>query len=417
MKSRILVVFLVIVLAVSPIVFSACKAPAEVKTAKIGFLAALSGEAAPWGLPGLYGLQIWVEEVNAAGGIQVGNEKYKVEIVTYDDENTPSKCLLGARKLVLEDKVNVLVTLGGSPVHAILPFLTQQRMLDFDLNPSNVSINAPYLVSTAEDFPAYFALGAEYIAKTYPEIKTVAFTNQDDFLGVISQAYSLAGYEAAGIEVVYNRLYAMETTDFAPIVTAILATAPDMVSLGCSYPSFNDLLTEQLYLHGYEGLITSVEFVRSTTLAKVPADWLEARHAVSHFPTFDDPMLSEKEHKFYAEYMSRWPEAWGAVSWEYAASMEAWKYGVELAGSVEPMAVYEALKAADTVPQPFGEGTWQGTELFGIDNWLAKPWPITEFYEGNHHIVTFLSFADWYKEHGDILLKYLEEAGLLWWQL
>ena len=42
------------------------------KTVKVGFLAPLTGEVAAWGLPGLYGCQIWAEQVNAAGGIQVG---------------------------------------------------------------------------------------------------------------------------------------------------------------------------------------------------------------------------------------------------------------------------------------------------------------------------------------------------------
>ena len=33
------------------------------KTIKIGFLAALTGDAAGWGLPGLYGVEIWVEQI------------------------------------------------------------------------------------------------------------------------------------------------------------------------------------------------------------------------------------------------------------------------------------------------------------------------------------------------------------------
>ncbi len=39
------------------------------KTVKVGFLAPLTGEVSAWGLPGLYGCQIWAEQVNAAGVI------------------------------------------------------------------------------------------------------------------------------------------------------------------------------------------------------------------------------------------------------------------------------------------------------------------------------------------------------------
>ena len=56
------------------------------KTVKIGFLAPLTGEVAAWGLPGLYGCEIWAEKVNAAGGINIGGEAHKVEFVSYDNE-------------------------------------------------------------------------------------------------------------------------------------------------------------------------------------------------------------------------------------------------------------------------------------------------------------------------------------------
>ena len=48
------------------------------KTVKVGFLAPLTGEVAAWGLPGLYGCQIWAEKVNAAGGIKAGGDSYQV---------------------------------------------------------------------------------------------------------------------------------------------------------------------------------------------------------------------------------------------------------------------------------------------------------------------------------------------------
>ena len=41
----------------------------------IGFLAALSGPDAGWGLPGLTGNQIFIDRVNAEGGLLVGGER------------------------------------------------------------------------------------------------------------------------------------------------------------------------------------------------------------------------------------------------------------------------------------------------------------------------------------------------------
>ena len=71
-------------------------------TINIGFLAALSGPDAGWGLPGLTGNEIFIDRVNADGGLLVGGKKYKLKMHAFDDEATGSKALQGARQLVLE---------------------------------------------------------------------------------------------------------------------------------------------------------------------------------------------------------------------------------------------------------------------------------------------------------------------------
>jgi len=35
------------------------------------------------------GYTLWMEEVNKKGGIKVGNDRYKVEIIFYDDKSDP----------------------------------------------------------------------------------------------------------------------------------------------------------------------------------------------------------------------------------------------------------------------------------------------------------------------------------------
>jgi len=384
----------------------------EVKTVKVGFLAPLSGEVAAWGLPGLYGAQLWEEEVNAAGGIQVGDEKYTVEIIPYDNEYIASKALLGAKKLVLEDKVSLVWMMGGATVAATQPFFTEQKILVMTLIPEDLSPDTPYLLAPSEGWPMYMIGGIEYIKEIHPEIETVAIVSQDDPIGRTALAYSDAAFESLGIEVVYKKIFGVETTDFAPIVTAMLASNPDLLSWGDSYPAYVSSLTEQAYLQGWEGPLISCELFMSEVLAKVPAEWLEG--AVSYQPEWDEPMLPEECHEFYAEYMNRWPESWGAVAWEYMAGLQVWKEAVEKAGTIEPTVVLETIKAS-APSHPYGEGQWWGKDLMGTDNWLASPWPVTEVRNGKHTIVTMKSFVDWFERgnNGEILIRILEEEGML----
>ncbi|HEB31681.1 MAG TPA: ABC transporter substrate-binding protein [Spirochaetes bacterium] len=392
-------------------------APAEekVETVKIGFLVPLTGEAAAWGLPGLYGAQMWVEDVNEAGGIKAGGKTYMVEIVKYDDENISSKALLGAKKLVLEEDVSVVLNMAGATVTAIQDFLTKNEMLSISLAPYDTRPEAPYHLATVEPSMIYHLDTVRYIKETYPDVQKVAIVAQDDILGIIGLAILRAAIEAEGMELVYDKFYGFETTDFAPIMTAILAKKPDLISFDGGYSYYVELLAEQAYLLGYEGYLESAEFILGSLSAKVPMEWLEGR-TIASFPDWDDPKLPKYSHDFYAEYNERWPGQWGAVSWEYAANLDVWRKGVEKAGSVDPMDVFKALKSMDTIQTIYGEGRWGGEDMWGIDNWLMTTWHTTNVVNGKHSIVSSqMILLDWAARNPgnmDILIEQFRDAGL-----
>ena len=54
------------------------------KTIKIGMNIPMTGDYAPWGLPGLYGCQIVADDINDGGGVDIGGENYAIEMVSYD---------------------------------------------------------------------------------------------------------------------------------------------------------------------------------------------------------------------------------------------------------------------------------------------------------------------------------------------
>ena len=87
------------------------------ETIHVGFLAALSGPDAGWGLPGLTGNDIWIEAVNKTGGLLVGGKRYPLEMHAFDDEANASKALQGARQLVLEHNVKFINAIGGFYKH------------------------------------------------------------------------------------------------------------------------------------------------------------------------------------------------------------------------------------------------------------------------------------------------------------
>lgn len=376
---------------------------ADVKTFKIGILGPMSGPAVAWGLPAKHGVEIWVEDVKKVGGIKVGADTYMPEIVVYDDENISSKAMLGSRKLLLENEVDVVLQLGGDPAVATGPFFTKQKMVQHSFISTDVRPQFPNLIIPTESCP-FFVGAMEWIAKAYPEAKKMAHVAQDDLIGIEGATYTMAGARANGMEIVYNKFFAPETQDFAPVVSAILAKKPDIINLGCSYVEYVDLIVEQCYKQGFTGILTAVEFMQST-IDKVPNEWLEARKAIGCFPRFDDPVIKDRKigertfEEFYVEFVDRWPGEWGAVSWEWAAGLDIWRHGMEKSGSIDPVKVLAALKAEDTSPHCFGSGKWMGKEFAGIDNLLISNWHWTEYKNGKNRIVFSMNVADWLEKN------------------
>jgi branched-chain amino acid transport system substrate-binding protein len=78
---------------------------------KIGISISLSGRYSIQGKESFEGLCLWIKDVNGSGGIFVEdyNEKIPLELLYYDDESSESKCKKNVEKLILNDKVDLLI--------------------------------------------------------------------------------------------------------------------------------------------------------------------------------------------------------------------------------------------------------------------------------------------------------------------
>lgn len=101
--------------------------PAQAAEAiKIGQVAALSGASAQSGEAIARGLQVAIDEINAAGGLLDGR---KIELIQRDDESKPPRGLIAARELIFNE--GVVAFFGGidSPVSlAIVPLVNQEKV-------------------------------------------------------------------------------------------------------------------------------------------------------------------------------------------------------------------------------------------------------------------------------------------------
>ena len=390
-------------------------------TIKIGFLAPLTGPVSAWGKPGLDGCLIWADWANAKGGVKIGGKSYKIEFVGYDNEYDAAKARTGATKLIKEDGVKFVMMLGGDTWPGVQKIAAREGMLFSTLLPSDLSPDTKTLLAPCEVHPIYNVTGVEWLAENKKNLKTAAICAQDDALGKPSVATYLAAFEAAGIKMVDKPLFFdPATTDFAPVMTKLLAKKPDILCLDTCYADYVHPLCEQAFQQGYKGQIISctADFYQKI-IEKTSKAFMEG--FIFQFPDFDDPAMNSKgvnfvkPNEFYAEYAKRYGASeWGAVSWEYASIMDLWADGAAKAGSAEPGAVLKAMKAGGTGKHAFGDAKWWGKELFGIDNALVGDWPVVAIENGKARIKAFKSIPAWWDKHSKLMVKHMTALGQMW---
>src|SRR5271155_3407056 len=84
---------------------------------RIGFSLPLTGIYAPAAPSQKNAYELWRDQVNARDGLDVAGTKRMVEFVSYDDQSDPGQAAKIYEKLIVQDKVDLLLGPWGTPHH------------------------------------------------------------------------------------------------------------------------------------------------------------------------------------------------------------------------------------------------------------------------------------------------------------
>ncbi|NBR91588.1 MAG: branched-chain amino acid ABC transporter substrate-binding protein, partial [Rhodobacteraceae bacterium] len=198
-------------------------------------------------------VKLWVEDVNARGGLNVGGKQMKLEVVEYDDQTNPGETIKAVQRLVDQDGAQIVLppystglNLASAPIYARygIPMITSTATTD----------KADEL---SKQFPNVFITlgGAKPIAKGAVEVLSklkergdignkIAMVNVADAFGIELAGEAKPALEAAGFEIVYESSYPLGSQDLSPVMKAAKAANPDAF-VAWSYPPDTFALTEQ----------------------------------------------------------------------------------------------------------------------------------------------------------------------------
>ena len=86
------------------------------------------------------------------------------------------------------------------------------------------------------------------------------------------------------------------------------------------------------------------------------------------------------------------------------------------AGSVDPIAVRDAILNADEIPTLYGPASckWYGEELYGTMNYVMPfQWPMMLYEGGYDRIQGWQDMPEWWEWNKDAIIDALTEAGFL----
>jgi branched-chain amino acid transport system substrate-binding protein len=377
-------------LAVTAALCASTLSAAAQETLTIGFTASQTGKLTNDSTPQMHGIELWRDDVNAAGGIKAGGKTYKVNLVSYDDESQNTRVQQLYTRLIVQDKAQFLFSPYSSGLVATAAIISEQY--GKVMITTGGAEEKTYRLGNKNLFQLYSPAG-QYLAGAVAALQdknpkaNVAFVYEDDpFSKAVAQATrDLA--KGAGLGIALEESYAGSTTDFSPIINKVISNKADAL-LGGGHYADGATLARQLHEQNagvkWVTLLVAPDSPNFATLGdsavgiSVPSQW---EPQVTFKPDFG-PTAAEFTKNFMARYKI---EPGYHAAGGYTAGMIL-QHAIELAGTVDQAKVAGELNKLDV------------TTMFGRTKFSTDP------KEHGLQLAHQMVLAQWQKQ-GDKLTK------------
>ena len=364
----------------SGLALSAGAAFAADDTVTIGYAVPRTGaNATGAGITTIPNYELWVKDVNAAGGLKMPDgSRRMIEVVEYDSRSSNEDLVRAIERLATQDKVDLILPPWGTGANlAIAPLMA--RFGYPQLAVTAVTDKAPEFAKRWDR--SFWMLGgghdyAEGLAEVLSEAheagkinNKVAVVSVADGFGIDLVNGARPAFEEAGFEVVYDESYPLGTSDFAAILSEAQNSGADSF-VAFSYPPGSFGMTKTAQSMGYNPKVFYIGVGGAFPIYPDIADGKEAGVMSIGGVNAASPAIQD--------YFARHTESAGAPpdSWASAityASLEMLTQAVERAG-LDHAALAEELS----------NGTFQTVvgEVKLEDNQLRDLWWVGQWQDG-----------------------------------
>ena len=203
--------------------------------------------------------EMWVKEVNAKGGLKLGDKRLPIEVIEYDDRSNSEEAVRAVERLITQDKVDLLFPPWGTGLNlAVGPVFNKYGYPQLAF--SAVTDRAPEL---AKRWPnSFWLLGTskQYVDALVGVLKklrdegkigpNVAMISIADGFGIDLSQAARKGFGDAGFKLAYDKSYPIGTQDLSPLIGEASRSGADTF-VAFSYPPDTLALTDQAKVASY----------------------------------------------------------------------------------------------------------------------------------------------------------------------
>jgi branched-chain amino acid transport system substrate-binding protein len=193
----------------------------------------ITGPLAPEAVKQQQGYDLWAEQANKAGGIDVGGKKYKVEIVYSDYQSNTPRSVQTTEQMITQDKVNFMFGPFGSGAAKAASTIAEKYkvpMLAATASSSQVyDQNYKYLFGTFTPNDTLTTPLTQLVKAKAADVKKVAILARNDLFPLAIAQEMEKSAKANGLEVVYFEKYAINTLDHSATLSQIKSLNPQWV--------------------------------------------------------------------------------------------------------------------------------------------------------------------------------------------
>lgn len=349
---------------------------------KIGVIAALSGGGTAWGQGLLRGVEIAAEEVNANGGLKVGDTTYDLTVIPFDDQYNAAQAKTAAERLVNNEGVKVLFGPVGSPgALASVPVTMPAKVLQFVDGYATAILDNEwkddsYIFKVGLSSSEFSEPVVAWVRETMPDVKKVGMIAPNDAVGQQAITALVDRYKDQGFEV-WTDFYERGSKEFTPLLLRMVSEGVDLFDLNSNAPGEAALLLKQAREVGYTGKVLQAGGAGVAEIVAAVGPFAEG-FLKYDVVDLDDPKL---EH-FSEMYRAKYSGPINGLAPEYYSMSQVVYEAMRRVGSLDTTKIRDEIEGMEGFETPLGPLKWTGADKYGVNHQIVIPFYIMEVAGG-----------------------------------